>query len=116
MLNTVSAALNGTIRLILENARTYAFGKCVPFCSNDQLVAFELLTGALTANPVFVNVNLKSSLRDLNATLPADVEFNKYCPDPFECPLDDNILEFFNSGHLGNFTTMAKVYANIDNL
>jgi hypothetical protein len=88
MLNTLSGALNGTIRLILENARTYAYLKCVPYCSNAQLVAFELVTGSLTSSPVFLNVNLKSSLKDLNATLPADIEFNKFCPDPFACPLD----------------------------
>lgn len=88
MLNTLSTALNGTIRLILENPRTYAYGKCQPFCSNNQLVAFQLLTGALTNSPVFVNVNLKSSLKGLNASIPDEVEFNTFCPDAFSCPLD----------------------------
>ncbi len=73
MMNTLSTALNGTIKLILENPRGYSFKKCVPFCSDKQLVAFELLTGALTAKPVFLNVNMRSSLKDLNATLPDDI-------------------------------------------
>lgn len=73
MLNTLSLALNGTIKLILENFKTYSFKKCVPFCNDAQLTAFELLTGALTSKPVFVNVNMKSSLKDLNATLPDDI-------------------------------------------
>lgn len=116
MLNSLSTALNGTIRLILENPRTYAYGKCQPFCTNNQLVAFQMMTGALTANPVFVNVNLKSSLRDLNNSLPADVEYSRFCPDAFACPLDENTLNFFTGGYLGNFSTMGEVYANLGEL
>lgn len=74
MLNTLSLALNGTIKLILENSKTYHYLKCVPFCSDAQLTAFELLTGGLTSKPVFVNVNMMTSLKGLNATLPADIE------------------------------------------
>jgi hypothetical protein len=83
MLNTLSLALNGTIKLILENSKTYYFKKCVPFCSDAQLTAFELLSGGLTSKPVFVNVNMMSSLKDLNATLPDDIEVLTAVPEIF---------------------------------
>jgi hypothetical protein len=40
MLSTLSTALNGTIKLIVENPKTIFYKDCVPFCTNDQLVAF----------------------------------------------------------------------------
>lgn len=72
MLNILSTTMNGTIKLIIQNQKPsssafpyqpYGYKKCVPFCSNDQLVAFQLLTGNLTKFPIFVNVNLNSQLK-----------------------------------------------------
>jgi hypothetical protein len=34
MMNALSTALNGTIKLILTNSRTYAYRKCEPICTN----------------------------------------------------------------------------------
>ena len=73
MLSTLSTALNGTIKLILENPKAMNYKNCDPICKNEQLVAFQLLTGGLTNSPAFVNVNLHETMRDLNSTLLDDI-------------------------------------------
>lgn len=112
MLSTLSTALNGTIKLILENPKAMNYKNCDPFCKDEQLIGFQLLTGGLTNSAAFVNVNLQETMRDVNSTLLNDIEFNIFCP---ECMPDDNYLDFFAQKILGNFTTMSKVFQNIDN-
>lgn len=90
---------------------------CSPFCSDDQLIAIQLVTGSLTGSPLMGSQSLHSLLNDLNSSYPLAPEYGPFCksrPD-LTCIDDKNAIIVLAGKLLNNFTLMSRVMANRDN-
>jgi hypothetical protein len=60
-------ALNGTIKSKLE-AKTLNYDTCIPFCTDDQLIAVQFATGMLTNSPLMGSINLNKPFHLFNTS------------------------------------------------
>lgn len=93
------------------------YEKCVPFCSDSQLLAIQLSTGFLTNANLMGKLSLGQLFHDLNTSFPFPVEYSQFCADnpDFRCIDKVNSIETFADNPFSNFTFMSKVLARRDN-
>jgi hypothetical protein len=74
------AALNGTIKFKVAATPIRYSGYCQDFCTDEQLASMQIAASFLTGtDPIFPNLALNTTIRQLNGTFDIDLEYPVFC-------------------------------------
>lgn len=115
-LRQLSLALNGTIKNKVEG-KELGYSECDPVCTEDQLVAIQLVTGWLSKAPLMGSLSLNKLTHQMNSSYPRPVEYLEFCSGraDLRCIDPANAVATFAKMTYNNFTEMVKIVANMDN-